>query len=596
MALVNVAAELAQRGRRVLAVDFDLEAPGLDTFDLPRPPGSTPGIVDFVGEYLSTGQAPAVKNFVFESKGVGSGGGGLWIMPSGAHLDTYANTLASIEWSELYEEHDGFLLFEDLKEQWRNDFKPDYVLIDSRTGHTDVGGICTRQLPDAVAILFFPNLQNLRGLTKVVRDIRSEASLPRKNSIHLHFIMSNVPDLDDEDRILEASISSFEEGLGFDDPLIIHRYDSLALLNQVIFTKDRPRSRLAKEYRSVSAEIMRNNPRDRDGALDFLDNVAPLRGVPHPGENWVRQWDEIENHLNSVERSHQGDGEVLSRLGFLRNRMGRPKEAAELFDKSIKARWRVPEVYLSRARIRKRDLGDTVGAHKDAANVISATEASPGQVLQALSIIGVENLKRDVDLFGLLSKPPQERVWIAGQLDTSRAEAEVVRVMLQPLLADSQQPEDIDSRARHILALSSIAVGSFADAVAAIQGEESNVQAMGIVDAFNYGMALWGETRQIVQEPFERVLEIDRVESDEFPSPNRLQCMAVAHWAVGEIRQAEVLAKRATREIRSRAMHEFSCWRYLRVPRSEFEQDITELLGLIGGDQSVKPRFLLPSE
>ena len=34
MALVNVAVELAQRGRRVLAVDFDLEAPGIDTFEL----------------------------------------------------------------------------------------------------------------------------------------------------------------------------------------------------------------------------------------------------------------------------------------------------------------------------------------------------------------------------------------------------------------------------------------------------------------------------------------------------------------------------------------------------------------------------------
>ena len=34
MALVNVAVELANTGRRVLVVDFDLEAPGLDTFDL----------------------------------------------------------------------------------------------------------------------------------------------------------------------------------------------------------------------------------------------------------------------------------------------------------------------------------------------------------------------------------------------------------------------------------------------------------------------------------------------------------------------------------------------------------------------------------
>jgi len=51
---------------------------------------------------------------------------------------------------------------------------PDYVLIDSRTGHSDVSGICTRQLPDSVVILFFPTDQNLRGLPKVVDDVRSE--------------------------------------------------------------------------------------------------------------------------------------------------------------------------------------------------------------------------------------------------------------------------------------------------------------------------------------------------------------------------------------------------------------------------------------
>ena len=37
MALVNAAVKLVQGGRRVLVVDFDLEAPGLDTFDVLKP-------------------------------------------------------------------------------------------------------------------------------------------------------------------------------------------------------------------------------------------------------------------------------------------------------------------------------------------------------------------------------------------------------------------------------------------------------------------------------------------------------------------------------------------------------------------------------
>ncbi len=71
----------------------------------------------------------------------------------------------------------------------------------------DSSGICTRQLPDSVIILFFPNEQNLRGLTQVVRDIRAESDGPRDKSIALHFVMSNVPGLDDEDLITKDKIS-----------------------------------------------------------------------------------------------------------------------------------------------------------------------------------------------------------------------------------------------------------------------------------------------------------------------------------------------------------------------------------------------------
>ena len=241
MALVNVAVELAQRGRRVLVVDFDLEAPGLDTFDLRRPASTTPGLIDFVNAYLLTGQAPDVTDYVYESEGIEASTGSLWIMPAGAHLDSYAATLARIDWGALYEQHDGYLLFEDLRAQWDAFIKPDYVFIDSRTGHTDIAGICTRQLPHAVVILFFPNAQNLRGLTKIVRDIRAEARHSRDKAVDLHFVMSNVPDLDDEDRILQENITSFQRDLGFQrEPMIIHRYDSLSLLNQVIFVKERP--------------------------------------------------------------------------------------------------------------------------------------------------------------------------------------------------------------------------------------------------------------------------------------------------------------------------------------------------------------------
>ena len=596
MALVNIAVELARRGRRVLAVDFDLEAPGLDTFDLPRPPGPTPGVVDLVSEYLDSGKAPLVDKFVFESSGIGSDGGGLWIMPSGAHSNRYASTFSKIDWDVLYERHDGYLLFEDLKEQWKASIAPDYVLVDSRTGHTDVGGICTRQLPDAVAILFFPNAQNLRGLTTVVRDIRSEATRRGDQEIRLHFIMSNVPDLDDEDSILQDSIAAFEENLGFTNPLIIHRYDSLSLLNQVVFTKDRPRSRLAKEYHSVTVEIMRHNPQDREGVLDYVDNVAAPRRFSRPCGLWTpRRWSEIEGHLEQIEANHSNDGEVLFRLGSLHNRLGSVTEAMDLFGRAIEAGCREPEAYLRRAEIRGRKLEDE-RVRSDAENVIGSPFASPPQVLRALSIIGPKNLKRVQESSALLAMPPEQRLWIARRLDTSRDEAEFVIAMLRPLLADVDQPTRIVNEARQSLVLSSIAVGRFSDAIDFIFGEDPDVSAMTIQYAFNYGMALWGETGLIECEPFARVLDCEENESNTRPNANCLQCLALAHWAVGGATEAREFAEKAVSEIRSRRGRVFSCWRYLRVSVREFEQDVEAFLRLVGGDSNVRPRFLSRGE
>jgi hypothetical protein len=90
-------------------------------------------------------------------------------MPAGVQDVQYSNRLNSIDWLALYSELSGFLMFEDLKQQWAK-LRFDYVLVDSCTGHTDVGGICTRQLPDAVVLLFFPNDQNISGLREIAEN------------------------------------------------------------------------------------------------------------------------------------------------------------------------------------------------------------------------------------------------------------------------------------------------------------------------------------------------------------------------------------------------------------------------------------------
>ena len=162
LALLNVAYEMADTGLKVLVVDFDLEAPAIHA-DRWKSRGAGiaaataassdhAGMVEYVGTYLDTGQAPLVADYVVDAT-PDECAGEIGLMPAGRINDSYGDRLNQIDWNALYADHDGYLMFEDLRAQWET-LGFHYVLVDSRTGFTDVGGICTRHLPDAVSRCF----------------------------------------------------------------------------------------------------------------------------------------------------------------------------------------------------------------------------------------------------------------------------------------------------------------------------------------------------------------------------------------------------------------------------------------------------------
>jgi len=327
LALVNVAARLARMGRKVLLVDFDLEAPGLETFDRLRPPQAHPGMVEYVTEYMRTKCAPNIRDYVYSAGSVGKKGGQLWVMPAGRRDATYQSALAKIDWLALYRDYDGFLLFEDTKAQWEQAFNPDYVLIDSRTGHTDVEGICTRQLTDAVVVLFFPNEQNLVGLKDVCRRIRGERTSGLEKNIRLHFVMSNVPDLDDEDRGLRDRRREFEKELGYDElDAIIHRYESVLLFNQAIFVLDKPKSRLAREYERLVRSLIRYNWADPVGARLFLNDFSTFTLDP---SKKLELADLARDALDQISRNFPDDAELMRQVKEYRDRETKQKKGSE---------------------------------------------------------------------------------------------------------------------------------------------------------------------------------------------------------------------------------------------------------------------------
>ena len=601
MALANVAVDLARRGKRVLAVDFDLEAPGLDTFPLPRADGPKPGVVDFVQHYLQSNQAPDVRAYLYESPGVGQDGGALWIMPSGARGGTYSQRLSEIDWTDLYEQHDGYLLFEDLKLQWEEIIKPEYVFIDSRTGHTDVGGICTRQLPDSVVILFFPNEQNLRGLTKVVRDIRAEETGPRAQEIKLHFVMSNVPDIDDENQILTKMIASFKRDLDLEeDPMVIHRYQSLELLNQSIFTKDRPNSRLAEEYRVLVEAIKFNNLGDRDSAIRYLRSLHNN----HPmGSAYID--DDTRNLLVKIQNHHGGDGEVLFEMGKSLWSCGDCFESMDHFDQAITLGFSRPEIYFARIENWLSDFNAPDMAVEDAMRILAFQELNLDQVLEAIEVLNwsPKHLEQLADCDSIKSLPIDDRVQVARGLNTSVSHAKSSYDILLSVLSTMELSSAQQQFAQDSFILASMALGKCTEVADAITAREPNFREMPAEDSFTLGMATWGITNSIEPKLFHQFLECSKSLRDSrdrsldgAPAPDNAQRRAIALWAVGRGKEAKELAAGVLQLWSSTGQFRFSYWRYLKVSGIQFRQDVEDLIALIDGNSGVKPPFMLTQE
>ncbi len=288
MALANVAAMLAKEGRRVLLIDFDLEAPGLDAFEGLGCAKGHSGVVEYVAEYLATGKAPPIGSFVRECVPPSTHlRGKLWLMPSGKKDQQYNRDRARINWTELYDKYDGERFIENWKADIEKTYSPDYVLIDSRTGLTDVGGICTLHLPQLVVLIYALNDQNIHGIAGVARAVsKAENTRPPQ----LLTVASPVPPMPKEKTgLLQKRLELAEKELGTKPHCQIHYDARVPLKEQIVIWEDidpevselsrrNPTlaaargfgSRLAQEYTLLREKITEYDVR----GLDFLIKEA----------------------------------------------------------------------------------------------------------------------------------------------------------------------------------------------------------------------------------------------------------------------------------------------------------------------------------
>ncbi|MDN3359126.1 FxSxx-COOH system tetratricopeptide repeat protein [Actinomadura sp. DC4] len=185
MALANTAWILAQSGKKVLTVDWDLESPGLHKFFHPflndKVVSSTPGVIELITGYswAATTAGQRSRDWHIEYARVLPHAVSLeWVFPSGGELDfisagrqnrDYSSLISSMDWDNFYGRLGGGQFFDALRADMKRHY--DYVLIDSRTGLSDIADICTVHLPDVVVDCFTLSAQSIEGAAAVARRI-----------------------------------------------------------------------------------------------------------------------------------------------------------------------------------------------------------------------------------------------------------------------------------------------------------------------------------------------------------------------------------------------------------------------------------------
>lgn len=362
MAVANIAECFRERGLRVVMVDWDLEAPGLESYFYPPDrvgeSRKLPGLMDLLMEYkrafsnyreqrarasiaveaakraeadsdpareetinklmdqLNSSAVPkflqeraletlrpkqattppeSLEEFLdqsYRSAGSDESGRGLPTSPLGRFLQPmhgnslyllsagargpdqytrYANSVQDFDWSEFYAVYEGRKFFEWLRSRLMD--VADVVLIDSRTGVTEMGGVCTRQMPDAVVAFCAPNWQNLDGVTRVIADLNEETlrSARHNRDVDVLVVPTRIDDAESgllnefRERFLRMTESQAipPEFNGLESPLWnlnipyipVYNYRDQRVIGPGAAQADPPTQRLIAAYRKIAMHL-----------------------------------------------------------------------------------------------------------------------------------------------------------------------------------------------------------------------------------------------------------------------------------------------------------------------------------------------------
>lgn len=191
--LAYTAQILASRGRRIVCVDLDLEAPGLASlFGVDSQVGPAIGVVPLLAAF-DRGEKPDIsRHLVRVSKS-----DELYCLPAGRPDPEYARLLQFVQPSAWYTEDKNPL--RDLVSGISGGlpFKPDVIMFDARTGLSEISAPLLFQLADLAIILFFPHPQAEQATREVLKALLASRTSRVMDGVKLtpepRFVISPIP-------------------------------------------------------------------------------------------------------------------------------------------------------------------------------------------------------------------------------------------------------------------------------------------------------------------------------------------------------------------------------------------------------------------
>jgi MinD-like ATPase involved in chromosome partitioning or flagellar assembly len=204
--LVSYALACARRGRRVVVVDVDLDAPGIGVLLGADADGTTArwGTVDFLLE--SAQDLPLDDYFHVCAREKVTRAGRVEVFPAGIVDDDYLSKLGRVDLD--VRTHVRNHALGKLLQRIREERTPDLILLDGRAGLSPAAGLLLSGIAHLHVLVATSNVQSLRGLERIVHHLgfkQARRNLPQRECI---IVQAHVPDSADAAKAARSFFAS----------------------------------------------------------------------------------------------------------------------------------------------------------------------------------------------------------------------------------------------------------------------------------------------------------------------------------------------------------------------------------------------------